>query len=102
MSRARSDRARLFEHLPLPYEGVTHAVGLPAELDEPSVVDDAVYDGGHLVVAERRPPPAELQVRGDHHRLPLVGVGEDLEEGPRAVSRRAAGRAVGPFEVVNQ
>ena len=72
------------------------------QLDEPSVVDDAVYDSGHLVVAERRPPPAELQVRGDHHRLPLVGVGEDLEEGPRAVSRRAAGHAVGPFEVVNQ
>lgn len=47
-------------------------------------------------------PPAELQVRGDHRRLPLVGVGEDLEEGPRAVPRRAAGHDVGPFEVVNQ
>lgn len=45
---------------------------------------------------------AELQVRGDHRRLPLVGVGEDLEEGPRAVPRRAAGHDVGPFEVVNQ
>ena len=43
------------------------------QLDEPPVVDDAVYDGGHLVVAEHRSPPAELQVRGDHHRLPLVG-----------------------------
>ena len=61
----------LFEHLLLPHEGVTHALGLPAELDESPVVDDAVYDGGHLVVAEH-------QVRGDHHRLPLVGVGEDL------------------------
>ena len=71
-------------------------------VDEPSVVDDAVYDGGHLVVAECRSPPAELQVRGDHRRLPLVGVGEDLEEGPRAVPRRAAGHDVGPFEVVNQ
>lgn len=50
----------LFEHLPLPHEGVTHALGLPAELDEPPVVDDAVYDGGHLVVAEHRSPPAEL------------------------------------------
>lgn len=68
----------LFEHLLLPYEGVTHALGLPAELDESPVVDDAVYDGGHLVVAEHQSPPAELQVRGDHHRLPLVGVGEDL------------------------
>ena len=58
--------------------------------------------GGHLVVPEHRPPPAELQVRGDHHRLPLVCVGEDLEEGPRAVPRRAAGHDVGPFEVVNQ
>ena len=31
------------------------------------------------------PPPAELQVRGDHHRLRLVGGGEDLEEQPRPV-----------------
>ena len=31
------------------------------------------------------PPPAELQVRGDHHRLRLVGIGEDLEEQPRPV-----------------
>lgn len=92
----------LFEHLPLPHEGVTHALGLPTEMDEPPVVDDAVYDGGHLVVAEHRSPPSELQVRGDHHRLSLVGVGEDLEEGPRAVPRRATGHAVGSFEVVNQ
>ena len=60
------------------------AVGLAAELDEPPVVDDAVdHGGGHLVVPEHRPPPAELQVRGDYHRLPLVCVGEDLEEQPR-------------------
>ena len=39
------------------------AVGLAAELDEPPVVDDAVdHGGGHLVVPEHRPPPAELQV----------------------------------------
>lgn len=94
--------APFLRHLPLLHEGVTHVAGLPAELDEPSVVDDVVYDGGHLVVAECRSPPAELQVRGDHRRLPLVGVGEDLEEGPRAVPRRAAGHDVGPFEVVNQ
>lgn len=91
-----------FEHLPLPHEGVTHALGLSAELDEPPVVDDAVYDGGHLVVAEHRSPPAELQVRGDLHRLPLVGVGEDLEEEPRAVPHRAAGRAMRPLEVVDE
>lgn len=71
------------------------------QLDELPVVDDAVYDGGHLVVAEHRSPPAELQVRGDHHRLPLVGVGEDLEEEPRAVPHRAAGRVVCPLEVVD-
>lgn len=65
-------------------------------------MDDAVYDGGHLVVAEHRSPPAELQVRGDHHRLPLVGVGEDLEEEPRAVPHRAAGRAMRPLEVVDE
>lgn len=62
------------------------AVGLAAEPDEPPVVDDAVdHGGGHLVVPEHRPPPAELQVRGDYHRLPLVCVGEDLEEQPRPV-----------------
>lgn len=62
------------------------AVGLAAELDEPPVVDDAVdRGGGHLVVPEHRPPPAEPQVRGDHHRLRLVGVGEGLEERPRPV-----------------
>lgn len=65
-------------------------------------MDDAVYDGGHLVVAEHRSPPAELQVRGDHHRLPLVGVGEDLEEEPRAVPHRAAGRAMRPLEVMDE
>lgn len=31
------------------------------------------------------PPPAELQIRGDYHRLPLVCIGEDLEEQPRPV-----------------
>lgn len=92
----------LFEYLPLPHEGVTHVLGLPTEMDEPLVVDDAVYDGGHLVVAEHRSPPAELQVRGDHHRLPLVGVDEDLEEEPRAVPHRAAGCAMRPIEVVDE
>lgn len=57
------------------------AVGLTAELGEPPVVDDAVdQGGGHLVVPEHRPTSAELQVRGEYHRLPLVCVGEDLEE----------------------
>lgn len=65
---------------------MTDAVGLAAELDQPPVVDDAVdHGGGHLVVPEHRPPPAELQIRGDYHRLPLVCVGEDLEEQPRPV-----------------
>ena len=50
---------------------------------------------------EHRSPPSELQVRGDHHRLPLVGVGEDPDEDPRAVPRRAAGRAMRPHEVVD-
>ena len=56
------------------------------ELDEPPVVDDAVDHGGcHLVVPEHRSPPTELQVRGDRHRLSLVGVGEGLEEKLRPV-----------------
>ena len=50
------------------------------------MVDDPVYHGGrHLVIAEHRAPPAELQVRRDQHRLALVGVGEDLEHQPRAL-----------------
>ncbi len=76
----------VLEHLPLLHERVAHAAGLPAELDEPPVVDDPVdHRRGHLVISEHRAPPAELQVRGDDHRLPLVGVGEHLEEQPRAV-----------------
>ena len=76
----------LFERLAFLHEGVADAVGLAAELDEPPVVDNAVDHGGsHPVVPEHRSPPAELQVRDDHHRLPLVGVGEDLEEEPRPV-----------------
>ena len=51
---------------------------------------------------EHQSPPAELQVRGDHHRLPLVGVDEDLEEEPRAVPHRAAGCAMRPIEVVDE
>ena len=84
---ARASEARtLFERLALPHEGMADVVGLAAELDEPPVVDNAVdYGGGHLVVPEHRPPPAELKVRGDYRRLPLVSVGEDLEEQPRPV-----------------
>ena len=47
----------------------------------------------HLVVAEHRAPPAELQVRGDEHRLPLVGVGEHLEERARRRDPAAGSRA---------
>lgn len=47
----------------------------------------------HLVVAEHRAPPAELQVRGDDHRLPLVGVGEHLEERARRRDPAAGSRA---------
>ena len=49
-------------------------------------MDDGIDHGRrHLVIAEHHAPPAELQVRGDDHRLPLVGVGEHLEEQPHAV-----------------
>lgn len=58
----------VLEHLPLLHERVAHAVGLPAELDDPPVVDDQVDHGlRHLVVAEHRAQPAELRVRGDDH-----------------------------------
>ena len=65
------------------------AVGLATELDEPPVVDDAVdHGGGHPAVPEHRPLPAEPRVRGDRRRLPLVGVGKDLEQQPRPARRR--------------
>lgn len=83
--------AHAFERLALPHEDMADAVGLATELDEPPMVDVTVdYGGGHLVVPERRPPPAELQVRGDYHRLPLVGVDEDLEQQPRPARCRPA------------
>lgn len=48
------------------------------------MADDPVdHRRGHLDVPEHRAPPAELQVRGDDHRLPLVGVGEHLGEQAR-------------------
>lgn len=75
-----------FEHLALLHERVAHPVGLPAELDEPAVVDEPVdHRRRHLVVAEHRAPAAELEVRGDDHRLALVGVREHLEEQAGAV-----------------
>lgn len=40
---------------------------------------------GHLVAAEDGAPPRELEVGGDHDGLPLVGVGEDLEQQAAAV-----------------
>jgi len=36
-------------------------------------------------------PPAELEVRRDHHRLGLVGVGEDPEDQPSAVGVQRQG-----------
>ena len=76
----------LFEWLALPHEGMADAVGLATELYVPLVVDDAVdHGGGHLVVPEHRHLLAELWVCGDHRQLPLVGVGEDLEEQPHPV-----------------
>lgn len=60
---------------------MAHPVRLPSKLHEPAVVDDSVDDGGgHLVVAEDASPARELQVGGDDRALPLVGVGEDLED----------------------
>ena len=55
------------------------------ETDDPAVVDDAVDDrGGHVAVAEHVAPPAEFQVRGEHHAPGLVAVGYDLEQEARA------------------
>lgn len=68
-----------FEYLFL-HEGVAYAVGLPFELREPAVVDDAVdARRRNLVVSEDRPPAGELHIRGDHDRLSLVSIREYLE-----------------------
>jgi len=68
------------------HERMSHAPGLAAELHEPTVVHDAVdHRGSHLVVTEDGSPPRELEVGGDHERLPLVGVRDDLEQQPRPV-----------------
>ncbi len=76
-----SEGRTLFERLALTREGMADAAGLAAELDEPPVVDDAVdHGGGHPVVPEHRPPPAEPQIRGDRCRPRLVGASEDPEE----------------------
>lgn len=50
------------------------------------MVHDAVNDGGgHLVVAGDLAPARELEVRRDHHRLPLEGLRDHLEQKPGAV-----------------
>ncbi len=55
--------APFLRHLPLPHERVPHLAGLAPKLDEPAMVNDAVYNRGrHLVVNEHRPPAGELQV----------------------------------------
>ena len=64
------------EQLPFLYQSVPDPVRLAAELEKPPMVDDHGNHGGrHLVVAEHRAPPVELQVRRNQHRLALVGVG---------------------------
>ena len=66
------------------HEDVPHPVRLPAEPQEPPVVRRPVdCRRGHLIVAEDRAPPRELEVRRDDDGLPLVGVREHLEEQPR-------------------
>lgn len=50
------------------------------------MVHHAVDHGGrHLVVAEDLAPPRELEVGRDHHRLPLVGLRDHLEQQARPV-----------------
>ena len=68
------------------HECLADAVALSGELDESSVVDDAVDDGGgHVAVAEHVAPSAELEVRGEDDASPFVAVGDDLEQEPGAV-----------------
>ena len=64
---------------PAHHEGLLEPPALPAELDEASVVHDAVDGGRRQVrVAEHRPPLAELDVGGDDHAPALVRGGHDL------------------------
>ena len=79
------------------HERVAHAVRLPAEPQEPAVVDDAVDHGGrHPVVAEDLDPPRELEVRRDRHRLPLVGPRDHLEQQARTPAAGLLSCQAGP------
>ena len=68
------------------HECLADAVALSGELDESSVVNDAVDDrGGEFVVGEDRAPFAELDVRGEDDAPSLVAAGDDLVEQSGAV-----------------
>ena len=75
-------------------ESMAHAVGLPFELHEPAVMDDAVDGRRHLVASEDRPQRENLHVRGDHDRLSLVVIREYLEQKVRPVGVGRQGNPV--------
>lgn len=51
------------------------------EPDNLAVRHDAIDDRGcHASATEHLAPPPELQVRGEHHAVLLVGIRDDLEQ----------------------
>lgn len=68
------------------HESVPHAIGFSLGAQKTAVMNHPV-DGrrGHLVVAEHRSPPRELEVGGEGNRLRLVSLRDCLEEQVRSL-----------------
>ena len=65
---------------------IPHPVGVPADVDDVAVVDQAVNKSRcNLLVAEHAAPVHEALVRGQHGRYPLVPGVDELEEQQGAV-----------------
>ena len=74
------------------HQGILDPIGLAAEQQESSVMDDSVDDGGgHGVIAEYGSPAGELEVGGDDQATFLVAVGDELEQEPWLPRYRSAG-----------
>jgi len=68
------------------HQRVRHTVRTAGEEHQSTVMHNPVNDrSGHRVITEHRPPPRELQIRGDHQRVLLIRCGDDLEQQPCTV-----------------
>lgn len=68
------------------HQGVIHALARAVELDEPSVVHDAVDDRrGELAASEHHAPFREFDIGRDDEAALLAAVAHDLEQESRAI-----------------